>query len=56
MVTPPPPWAAVSLHHHPFGEEICPNVQPELPLAKLKANTSRPSTSYLQDGLPAVLG
>jgi len=29
MVTPPPPWAAVPVHHCSFGEEIVPNIEPE---------------------------
>jgi len=41
-VTPPPPWAAVPLHHHSFGEEIAPKFQPEPLLGQLKAITSHP--------------
>ena len=32
---------------HSFQEEFFPNVQPELPLAQIEANTSCPNTDYL---------
>ena len=44
MVTPPPPWAAVPLHHHSFTEEIFANIQPEHPLVLLEDIPSHPIT------------
>ena len=38
-MTPPPPWAAVPLHHRSLREENLPNRQPETPLVQLKAIT-----------------
>ena len=43
--TPPPPWAAVPLHHHSFWEEIFPNIQPEPPRAQLEVIPSCPKSS-----------
>jgi len=34
----------VPLHHHSFGEEIVPNIQPEPSLLQFKAITSYPIT------------
>jgi len=39
---PPPPWAAVPLPDHSFGEEIFPNIQHEPPLVQFEAITSHP--------------
>ena len=38
---PTTPWAAVPLQHHSHREEVCPNIQPEPPLAQLEAIPSR---------------
>ena len=35
MVT--PPWAAVPMHHHSWGEELFPNIRPDPPLVQPEA-------------------
>lgn len=39
---PPPSWAAVSVHHHSFGEEVSSNNQPDPLPAQCEAITSCP--------------
>ena len=41
-VTPPPPCAAVPMHHRSFGGEIIPNIQPEPPPVQVEATPSHP--------------
>jgi len=43
-MTPPPPWAAVPMHYHSFGEYFFSNIQPEPPLIQLEAITPRTIT------------
>ena len=45
MVTPPLPGYPVPVTDRSVGEEMFPNIQPDPPLAQLKAITSHPVTS-----------
>jgi len=36
MGHPQPPWATCSVHHHPLGEKLPPNIQPKPPHLSLK--------------------
>lgn len=42
------PWAACSMPHHHFSEEVCPDIHSKPALAELEAAASHPSTCCLR--------